>query len=164
MNAVIRPVRDSDAEGLIRLIDLCWSAYEGCILDVDAEEPQFRAMKSHFDALGGGYWVAEDSGGRIVASGGWAPAAEPAGIELHKLYVLAEYRRQGLARRLAGLVEAAGRQRGSRFIELWTDTRFLEAHAFYEALGYRRTGRERALNDLSQTVEFHFIRALFTIS
>jgi len=164
VSAVIRPARDSDAEGLIRLIGLCWSAYEGCILDVDAEEPQLRAMKSHFDALGGGYWVAEDSGGRIVASGGWAPAAASDGIELHKLYVLAEFRRQGLARRLTGMVEAAGRRRGSRFVELWTDSRFLEAHAFYESLGYRRTGAERALNDLSQTVEFHFVRELLTIS
>ena len=164
MNAVIRPVRDSDADGLIRLIDLCWSAYEGCILDVDAEEPQLRAMRSHFDAAGGEYWVAEDVGGGIAASGGWAPAADPAGIELHKLYVLADFRRQGVARRLVGMVEEAGRRRGSGFVELWSDTRFLDGHAFYEALGYRRTGRTRALNDLSNTTEFHFVKEPFTVS
>ena len=164
MSAVIRPVRDSDAEGLIRLIAACWSAYEGCILDVDAEEPQLRAMRSHFDALGGEYWVAEDAGGRIAAGGGWAPAADPAGAELHKLYVLAEVRRQGLARRLVGMVEAAARRRGSRFVELWSDTRFLEAHAFYEALGYRRTGGTRELHDLSNTTEFHFAKEPFTVS
>ncbi|MCY3669876.1 MAG: GNAT family N-acetyltransferase [Alphaproteobacteria bacterium] len=164
MSARIRLVRDSDAAGLIRLIDACWSAYEGCILDVDAEEPQLRAMRSHFDALGGEYWVAEGPGGGIAAGGGWAPAADPAGAELHKLYVLAEIRRQGLARRLVGMAEAAARRRGSRFVELWSDTRFLEAHAFYEALGYRRTGGTRELNDLSNTTEFHFIKAPFTIS
>ena len=164
MNAAIRPVRDSDAEGMIRLIDACWSAYEGCILDVDAEEPQLRAMRSHFDAAGGEYWVAEDAGGRIVASGGWAPAADPAGIELHKLYVLADFRRQGIARRLAGMAEEAGRRRGSGFVELWSDTRFLEGHAFYEAFGYRRTDRTRALNDLSNTTESHFVKELFTVS
>ena len=164
MSALVRPVRDSDAEGLIRLIDACWSAYEGCILDVDAEEPQLRAMRSHFDALGGEYWVAEDAGGRIAAAGGWAPAADPSGAELHKLYVLAECRRQGLARRLVGMAEAAARQRGSRFVELWSDTRFLEAHAFYGALGYRRTGRTRELHDLSKTTEFHFVREPFTVS
>ena len=164
MTAAIRPVQDNDAEGLIRLIDVCWSAYEGCILDVDAEEPQLRAMRSHFDALGGEYWVAEDAVGRIVASGGWAPAADPAGIELHKLYVLAELRRRGTARRLVGVVEASARRRGSRFVELWSDTRFLEAHAFYEALGYRRTGRTRELHDLSNTTEFHFVKEPFTVS
>ena len=78
--------------------------------------------------------------------------------------MLAECRRQGLARRLAGMVEDAGRGRGSRFLELWSDTRFLEGHAFYEALGYRRTGRTRALNDLSNTTEFHFTKDLFTVS
>ena len=164
MSAVIRPVRDSDADGLIRLIDVCWSAYEGCILDVDAEEPQLRAMRSHFDALGGEYWIAEGAGGLVAAGGGWAPAADPAGAELHKLYVLAELRRQGIARRLVAMAEAAARSRGSRFMELWSDTRFLEAHAFYEALGYRRTGRTRDLNDLSNTVEFHFVKEPFTIS
>ncbi len=164
MSAVIRPVRDSDADGLIRLIDACWSAYEGCILDVDAEEPQLRAMHSHFDALGGEYWVAADEDGRIAAAGGWAPAADPAGVEIHKLYVLAARRRQGLARRLVGMAEAAALRRGSRFAELWSDSRFLEAHAFYAALGYRRTGRTRALNDLSNTTEFHFVKQPFTIS
>lgn len=164
MSAVIRPVRDSDAEGLIRLIDVCWSAYEGCILDVDAEEPQLRVMRSHFDALGGEYWVVEGAGGRIAAGGGWAPAADPAGAELHKLYVLAELRRQGGARRLVAMAEAAARSRGSRFVELWSDSRFLEAHAFYEALGYRRTGRTRELNDLSDTTEFHFVKEPFTVS
>ena len=164
MSAVIRPVRDSDADGLIRLIDVCWSAYEGCILDVDAEEPQLRALRSHFDALGGEYWVAEGAGGLVAAGGGWAPAADPAGAELHKLYVLAELRRQGIARRLVAMAEAAARSRGSRFMELWSDTRFLEAHAFYEALGYRRTGRTRDLNDLSNTVEFHFVKEPFTVS
>ena len=164
MSAAIRPVRDSDACGLIGLIDACWSAYEGCVLDVDAEEPQLRAMRSHFDALGGEYWVAEDGDGRIAAAGGWAPAADSSGIELHKLYVLAEFRRQGIARRLAGMVEEAGRRRGSRFAELWSDARFVEGHAFYEALGYRRTGRTRDLDDLSQTTEFHFVKELFTVS
>ncbi len=164
MSAVIRPVRDSDADGLIRLIDVCWSAYEGCILDVDAEEPQLRAMRSHFDALGGEYWVAEGADGLVAAGGGWAPAADPAGAELHKLYVLAELRRQGIARRLVAMAEAAARSRGSRFMELWSDTRFLEAHAFYEALGYRRTGRTRELNDLSDTTEFHFVKEPFTVS
>ena len=164
MSAVIRLVRDSDAEGLIRLIDACWSAYEGCILDVDAEEPQLRAMRSHFDALGGEYWIAEGAGGLVAAGGGWAPAADPIGAELHKLYVLAELRRQGIARRLIGMAEAAARSRGSRFVELWSDTRFLEAHAFYEALGYRWTGRTRELNDLSNTVEFHFVKEPFTVS
>ena len=164
MSAAIRPVRDHDADGLIRLIDACWSAYEGCILDVDAEEPQLRAMRSHFDALGGEYWVVEDEDGRIAAGGGWAPAIDPAGAEIHKLYVLAELRRRGIARRLVGMAEAAARRRDSRFVELWSDTRFLEAHAFYEALGYRRSGRRRELHDLSNTTEFHFIKAPFTVS
>ena len=50
---VIRPLVDADGEGLIALIDLCWSAYPGCILDVDAELPELRHYASHVGARGG---------------------------------------------------------------------------------------------------------------
>jgi hypothetical protein len=45
-------------------------------------------------------------------------------------------------------------------MELWSDTRFLDAHRLYERLGYRRTGRTRELHDLSDTVEYEFDKPL----
>ena len=42
---------------------------------------------------------------------------------------------------------------------LWSDTRFVEAHAFYRAEGYAQT-RMRRLQDLSCTTEYGFVKAL----
>jgi len=149
----IRPARDLDAEGVIRLIARVFQEYPGCVLDVDREEPQLRAPASRFD----GFWVAEARGHVVgcIACGlheGW--------VELKKLYVDRAFRRRGLARRLIAQVEEVARGRGAERIELWSDTRFETAHRVYERLGYEATGRTRDLHDLSNTTEYHFARAL----
>lgn len=54
---LVRDARDTDAEGLIALIDGCWSEYPGCILDVDGELPELRAIATYFAGLGGRFWV-----------------------------------------------------------------------------------------------------------
>jgi putative acetyltransferase len=59
MNVQYRDARDSDAEGLINLVAKCYAGYEGCILDVDAEEPQLNYIASYFADKGGRFWVAE---------------------------------------------------------------------------------------------------------
>lgn len=154
---LIREARDADAEGLIALIGACWAEYEGCILDVDGEVPELRAIATWFAARGGRFWVGE-ADGRIVASVGFVPAGS--GVELCKLYVDRSRRRAGLGSRLVGLVEAAAGERGAGFVELWSDTRFLDAHRLYERLGYVRRPGTRVLGDLSNTVEYHYCKAL----
>ena len=49
----------------------------------------------------GEYWVPEDAIGGIANGGGWASRGRPGrNAELHKLYVVAEKRRQVIVRRL----------------------------------------------------------------
>ncbi|MGZ4618494.1 MAG: hypothetical protein ACXV3F_07160 [Frankiaceae bacterium] len=45
-------------------------------------------------------------------------------------------------------------------VELWSDTRFANAHRLYERLGYVRTGRRRELHDLSRSTESEFVTTL----
>ena len=97
--------------------------------------------------------------GRIVASGGYADKGEGL-FELKRLYVAKSARRQGLASRLLKRVETAVAQRGGTAIDLWSDTRFIEAHAFYARHGYRRLSETRDLNDPSNTTEYHFVKDL----
>jgi putative acetyltransferase len=155
----IRPGRDDDAEGLIELIGACWAEYPNCILDVDAEVPELRAIASYFARRDGRFWVA-DRAGRVAGCVGIAPAAEPGRVELLKLYVAADERRRGLGAILCSLVEEEAQRRGARVIELWSDSRFADAHRLYEGRGYRRDGRSRDLNDLSRTTEWYFSRRL----
>ena len=85
----------------------------------------------------------------VVGCIGYTPASDPRGIELKKLYVSASERKSGLGGRLVALVEEAARQRGAELIDLWSDTRFTTAHAFYEKRGWKRSPNTRELHDLS---------------
>lgn len=155
----VRDARDADSAEVIALIEACWADYPGCVLDVDGELPELRAIATHYAARSGRFWVAL-SGGRVVASVGMAPAAAGAGIELHKLYVHPTVQRRGIGGRLALMVEEEARRMDAGFIELWSDTRFAPAHRLYERLGYRRGPRTRALHDLSNSVEYYYRKEL----
>jgi putative acetyltransferase len=154
----LRPVRDTDADGLIDLIATCWSEYPGIVMDVD-ESPHLRTVATAFRSWGGRAWVAE-AGGHVLGSVGVVPTADGGGMELRMLYVRASARRTGLGSRLLGLAEAEGRRRGAGRVELWTDTRFATAHRFYERHGYERGPASRELHDLSNSVEYFFSKAL----
>lgn len=81
--------------------------------------------------------------------------------ELKRLYVAATHRRRGVGRALVELVEDhAVRDHDAVAVELWSDTRFVDAHRLYERCGYVRTGRTRQLHDPSETTEYEFVRAL----
>jgi predicted N-acetyltransferase YhbS len=137
-----------------------FAEYPGCVLDVDGEMPELRAIATHFRRAGGRMWVAD--GGRVVGCVGFTPARSGGeeGVELRKLYIERALRGSGLGDRLCGLVEAEARRRGAAFVELWSDTRFLRAHRFYERRGYVRGEATRELHDLSGSVELYFRRRL----
>lgn len=161
MDVTIRSARDGDAGELVSLIGGCFSEYPGCVLDVEGEMPHLLAIATAYRKLGGCFWVAESERiERVVGSVGVVPSREDGGVELRSLYVARPARRQGLGARLCGLVEAEGRRRGAPFVELWSDTRFLDAHRLYRQLGFTGGVRTRELRDLSETVEYYFRKEL----
>jgi len=153
----IREARDSDSEQLIRLIGDVFAEYPGCVLDVDVELPHLRRPASAFGEWGGRLWVAL----RDEAVQGSAGLSVRDGVaELKHLYVARSARRRGLGSSLCDLVEGEARRRGHHRIELWTDTRFRDAHRLYERRGYTLGPHVRELHDLSASVEFFYDRAL----
>ena len=155
----LRPVRDDDAAGLTTLIGGVYAEYPGCVLDLDGVDADLHAMASYLAGLGGQMWLKE-AGAGLAACVGWAPATvrgDPA-VELKRLYVAPDHRRQGLGRRLVELVEAVAEGRGVAVVELWSDQRFTNAHALYARLGYARQPETRQLNDPSDTTELHFVK------
>lgn len=155
----IRDARDEDAAGLIALIGGVFAEYPGCVLDVDGELPELRAIATYFHRAAGRFWVAERDG-RVVGSVGFTPSSAPGGVELRKLYVQRDERCHGLGGRLLSRVEEEARARGAAFVDLWTDTRFETAHRFYARRGYVRGPETRALHDKSNTVEYYFCKTL----
>jgi putative acetyltransferase len=79
---------------------------------------------------------------------------------VYNLYVARAQRRQGLATRLLELIEEEARARGARWAQLWSDSRFVQAHQLYGRRGYVRSGGLRELRDLSHSVEYHFVKLL----
>ncbi|HEX5493146.1 MAG TPA: GNAT family N-acetyltransferase [Mycobacteriales bacterium] len=153
-----RPVCDGDSAGLVALIGGCWAEYPGVLLDVDGEEPWLRAPASAYARWGGRMWVVAGTGS-LLGCVGVRPHG-PDMMELKSLYVHATARRHGLGARLTRLVEDTARSAGAHRVDLWSDSRFLDAHRFYSRLGYRRTGRTRELRDLSDTTEYEFVRSV----
>lgn len=155
---VVRDGRDTDSWDLIGLIAACWAEYPGCVLDVHGEEPWLLAPASALAATGGRLWVAE-SAGRVVACVALRPA-RGGEVELKSLYVARSARRAGLGSRLVALVEAEAARRGAASIALWSDTRFTDAHALYQRLGYQCDPQTRELHDRSRSVEYGYRKLL----
>jgi GNAT superfamily N-acetyltransferase len=159
---VLRAGRDGDAEGFIALISACWAEYPGCVMDLDGEVPELRALASYYGAKGGALWAAEQ-GGRVVGMVGTAPldGGAPGDVwEICKMYAYAAQRGTGLAQALIAAAEGHARGRGATAMRLWSDTRFDRAHRFYEKCSYVRAGPIRVLDDLSHSLEFEYGKPL----
>ncbi|MEQ8762456.1 MAG: GNAT family N-acetyltransferase [Planctomycetota bacterium] len=157
----LREARDDDAADLIALIGRCFAEYPGVLLDVEGEMPELLAIATTFAKADGRFWVVVDpADDRVIGCVGGAPASGGKSLELKKLYVSPTARRRGLGRALCGLVEEEARARGLSKVELWSDTKFTKAHQLYRSLGYEDTGQTRELEDISDTVEYYFVKPL----
>ncbi len=154
---LIRPASDADGDAIAALIAAAFAEYEGCVFDRAAEFPELDAIASHFAARGGTIWAAESAGG-VIGSMALAPTrderAPAGGQEIFKVYVARAARRRGVARALFDTALAAASAADAPEIRLWTDTRFTDAHRFYERCGFARDGAPRECHDLSATWEY----------
>ncbi|SDR26402.1 Ribosomal protein S18 acetylase RimI [Rhizobiales bacterium GAS191] len=156
---LLRPARDDDAQELFGLIALCFADYPGCYVDPHDDLRDLLKPAVSGAEREGRFWVVEDRRARIGACVS-VDFPQPRVAELHRVYVRQDLRRRGLAAKLVGLAESEARGRGAERMVFWSDTRFLDAHRFYERLGYRRTGEERELGDISHSREFRFEKQL----
>jgi putative acetyltransferase len=156
----LRAATDADSARVIAHVAGIWAEYPGCVMDLE-EESDLKTVATSYTSSGGSIWVAEHRDGTLAATVAIAPCeAAPGGMQLGRLYVAKSARRGGLASKLLAFAESSARARGASFMELWTDTRFKEAHEFYEARGYVRLPGERALRDASDSYEFHYRKIL----
>lgn len=160
LDATLRPVRDADADGVIALVGSCFDEYPGCVLDLPGLDADLVQPATSAAASATTLWVVEADGPIVAMIGAGARRADDDTVELKRLYVRASHRRRGLAQGLVALVEAHARWQGARAVDLWSDTRFADAHRLYERLGYQPTGHIRDLHDPSNTTEYHYRRRL----
>jgi GNAT superfamily N-acetyltransferase len=148
----IRPATNADSAAIVALIGGIYGEFDGVVMDLDGVDAGLRDPEG-YDA----FWVAERDGA-IVATG--ACSLGNGLVEIQKMYVARAERGSGLGGRLLEMAEQVGRDAGRTRAELWSDTRFQGAHAFYERRGYVKQPETRDLNDPSHTTEFHFVKRL----
>jgi len=155
----IRPLTDADADGLVALISGCFAEYEGTYIDLDDLDSDLLAYESNLKSQDGHGFVAVDEAGIVHGSVACAPSGE-ATFELKRLYLSSTLRGTGIALKLLRTVEDIARAAGAARMDAWSDTRFTRAHRFYEREGYVKGPHTRELNDISNSVEFYFIKGL----
>ncbi len=151
---VLRPARDDDGDAVGRVIASVFADYPNCPF-VPEEFPNLGQLASSFESRGGLFLVAEDAG-VVVGSFGIAPTHRPGVFELHKVYLAKANRGLGIARALFDRALTFAIEKGAHTIILWTDTRFVEGHRFYEKAGFVRQPGLRALHDVAQSLEFYY--------
>ena len=150
----IREAADSDGPAITGLIAAVFAEYDGVTLLAE-ELLELKAPASNFRRKGGRMWVAEQQG-RLIGSFGIVASHERGTGEILKVYLARESRGKGVAKRLLDRALAFAVSRDMTAITLWTDSRFLDGHRFYERHGFRRMPGLRALHDASRSLEFNF--------
>ncbi|SNY92110.1 putative acetyltransferase [Cohaesibacter sp. ES.047] len=150
--SLIRPATDDDGPAIKALIATIFKDYDHCFF-AEEEFPELEHPQSYYAALGGQMWVAEQ-GGEIVGCLAVGETTVEGLFELFKVYVAKSARGQGLAWSMYNLATDLIDERGGKAIRLWTDTRFVEGHAFYDKIGFERVPVVRFLGDVSDTWEY----------
>jgi GNAT superfamily N-acetyltransferase len=166
----IRRYRDGDAAGVralfVRVNRLMApphlaEAFEGYIARSLAEE--IDVIPAYYGARQGAFFVAQ-AGATLIGMFG-LEAAGGGAMELRRMYVDPDARRQGIARRMLAFAEDEARRLGAREMVLSTSEIQKEALALYRNAGYRETREEIAADASNKTIgggirRFHFVKAL----
>jgi putative acetyltransferase len=151
----IRAARDADGTAVGRLIAGVFADYPNCPF-LSEEFPDLPRLASAFVERGGNFWVATENEA-VVGSFAVAPTHRSDTFELHKVYLARRHRGRGIARALYDVACRYAWERGARRLCLWTDTRFVEGHRFYEKLGFVRQAGIRSLHDAGATLEYAYL-------
>jgi len=153
-----RPVRNGDAEGLISLIERCFSEYQGVVVEPDGIDADLRAYATALENSGGEGFVLEQDDQIVALVSG--VLLSKGRYQLKRIYLDSSLRGSGMGTKMLRLIESRAVACGAVSIELWSDTRFERAHRFYIREGYEKTGHERTLGDLSNSIEYQFFKKL----
>ncbi|HAT87244.1 MAG TPA: GNAT family N-acetyltransferase [Rhizobiales bacterium] len=148
----IRSARDDDGPLLAKLIAGIFADYDNCIFE-PTEFPELDHPASYYAAKGGQMWVVEQDD-TLVGCLAISETTDEGIFELFKVYVAKETRGQGLAWSMFQQATDLVDSRDGHEIKLWTDTRFVEGHQFYEKISFEKMPVIRRLNDVSNTWEF----------
>lgn len=164
----------SDKPGVVEVVRSVYADY-GFAWDLDGYCHDLTDPLAHY----ADFWVVRDVA-RVVGCIGLSlhdrVAGAPGGTvkienetrvtgsdcELVRLYLLAQYRGQGLGRALAQQVVDAALSHNRTCVEIWSDKKLVAAHSLYEKMGGVRVGERICPGDPDESPEWGFAIVLRT--
>jgi putative acetyltransferase len=148
----IRPAKATDIPRLIEIIQTTIESYD-YIFELEVELPDFLDFDAFYRPGNAELYVIETDAG-IIGCG--ALKLDKELPYLSRIYVCANHRGKGWGKLIVQFLMQRNQQLGYKAVELWSDTKFRTAHAMYEKLGFRFTGRVRPLWDINHCFEYHY--------
>lgn len=135
-------------------IDVVQRVYReyGFTWEADGYHRDLYTVEEYYLRGGGMFWVALDDERVVGCVGVTLHGTE---CELHRLYLLPEYRGRRLGRRLLETAMAHGRGRGMKRMIAWSDVKLPDAHKLYIKMGFVQEG-QRICNDPDKALEHGF--------
>jgi putative acetyltransferase len=118
-------------------------------------------IADYYDERDGSFWVAE-AGKKIVGMFGLERSSSPDTIELRRMYVGPDMRRQGIGRKMLHFAEEECRRKIARWLDLSTSEMQGEALSLYRNSGYQLVREEVAVTASNKTVGGGIRRYYFT--
>ncbi|HIM15440.1 MAG TPA: GNAT family N-acetyltransferase [Acidobacteria bacterium] len=151
---LLRLAEPQDRQSIIRLIDRVLREY-GDEICLTAADHDLTDIDRHYQQVGGAFVVLDDDG---TVRG--THAVRPDVTRAHVCYLRRLYLEQPLrgtdwsTHLMDWAFEWAAAHRVRR-VELWSDTRFERAHAFFRRCGFREDGRTRDMDDGVEPYQEH---------
>jgi GNAT superfamily N-acetyltransferase len=166
----VRLARQDDAPEVVRVIKAVYDEY-GFTWDAEEYHADLYDLQGHYIDHGCPFFVAELEDGRLAGTAAvelFDPIPGPpstltekdgrvriAGTDcsMERLYVDPETRRLGIGRALAQELITSALAHRKSLMEIWSDKRFVKAHALYESMGAKQVG-DRICHDPDQSPEW----------
>lgn len=134
----IRPWQPQDRKAVVVLIATVLAEF-GLAWQPEGADADVVAVEAFYQAQGGEFWVVEQ-GGQIVGTAAYYPISRGENaVEIRKMYLHPQARRQGLGQFLLSQLERHIHQRGFNLIWIETATIMNQAVKLYEKNGYEST-------------------------
>lgn len=148
---VIRAYRPGDETGIAHVIKTVYEEY-GFPWQPEGHNKDAYDVEAHYNARGGAFWVLQNDDEAIIGTVGLTKK-QAKRCELHRLYLLKDYRGKGYGKQLFLTAINAAREMGCTEMEIWSDKRLDRSHNLYLAFGATLLG-DRLVADPNYPEEY----------
>lgn len=157
--SVIEAANKEDVPAIIALINKIFEEYDYqlCLEQCDSD---LLDIALNYYQKGGAFWIIKNNDQAPIACIAVCPKLEVLAAkkvaELKRFYVQKNYRGTGISQQLLQHFFDWVRKNQYEKVMLWTDTKFERAHAFYQKMGFQKTGSRNMTDFFVPYSEYQF--------